>query len=186
MNYDIYYNPVTMNRKIYNVTDGTTVILCCYTVRYYTDNNFDEPYLKYFFKDYNGVLDFPHYKVLFNPFSVHDYEEVQVDESIGINMPKNQLSIQKIFTTVRKFLYETTKHENHIICYNGHKKYNNAIYLFFDLSICNLKKYNIPSCCLNDIIHTQNIDGKPIDTHVTNFVLDNISSFTVEYTPYHI
>jgi hypothetical protein len=175
-----------MKRKIYNVIDGTNVILCCYTVRYDTNNNFDEPYLKYFLKDYNGVLDFPNYKVLFNPFTVHDPEDVHVDETMGIHMPKNELSIQKIFAISRKFLYETTKHENHIICYNGHKKYNNDIYLFFDLSICNLKKYNIPTCYVSNMVHAENIDGKPIDSKVTNFVLDNISSFTLEYTAYHI
>lgn len=177
MNYDFYYNPVTMKRKIYNVTDGTNVILCCYTIKHYEN----EPYLKFFLKDYNGVLDFPHYKVLFNPFTVHDPEDVHVDETMGINMPKNELSIKKIFAMSGKFLYEITKHNNHIICYNGHKKHNNDIYLFFDLSICNLKNYNTPTCYVSDMVHAKKIDEKPIDSQVTNFVLDNISSFTLEY-----
>jgi hypothetical protein len=61
-------------------------------------------------------MDFPHYKILFNPFSVHDSEDINVDATIGY-MHRNKLNINKIFEIARKFLYDSTKHNNHIICY---------------------------------------------------------------------
>ena len=185
--FDYEYDPVDVfGRKIYNVTDGSTVILCCYQIHHDYDNSDTKPYLQYLLKDYNGVLNFPRYKLLFNPFSVHEPHDINVDATVAMHH-RNELSANKIFTIVRKCLYDVTKNKNHIIAYVGYKKYKKEIYLFTNIitgSFTNSNCKDASICLVDEMINAAPLlDGRQIDPEVTNFVVDNMASFTITY-PY--
>ena len=170
---DYTYTPVEKYKpKIYNVTNGTNVVLCCYK----TFNIDERPFLQYLLSDVNGSLDFPRYTVSFNPFRVND---------IGVDIPndtnKYELSSRKIFTIVRKFLLQTTKIEYHNMVYTGYKKYNGDIYFFIDLSISSKFKnfYDSQLCLIDEMVNIKRVYNKPIDPRVTNFVQNNVASFTM-------
>ena len=170
---DYTYTPVEKYKpKIYNVTNGTNVVLCCYKIFDTTER----PFLQYLLADVNGTLDFPRYTVSFNPFRVND---------IGVDIPndtnKYELSSRKIFTIVRKFLLQTTKIEHHNMVYTGYKKYNGDIYLFIDLSISSKIKNLCDSqfCLIDEMVNIERVYNKPIDPRVTNFVQNNMASFTI-------
>ena len=170
---DYTYTPVEKYKpKIYNVTNGTNVVLCCYKIFDTTER----PFLQYLLADVNGTLDFQRYTVSFNPFRVND---------IGVDIPndtnKYELSSRKIFTIVRKFLLQTTKIEHHNMVYTGYKKYNGDIYLFIDLSISSKIKNLCDSqfCLIDEMVNIERVYNKPIDPRVTNFVQNNMASFTI-------
>ena len=170
---DYTYTPVEKYKpKIYNVTNGTNVVLCCYKIFDTTER----PFLQYLLADVNGTLDFPRYTVSFNPFRVND---------IGVDIPndtnKYELSSRKIFTIVRKFLLQTTKIEHHNMVYTGYKKYNGDIYLFIDLSISSKIKNLCDSqfCLIDEMVNIERVYNKPINPRVTNFVQNNMASFTI-------
>ena len=170
---DYTYTPVEKYKpKIYNVTNGTNVVLCCYKIFDTTER----PFLQYLLADVNGTLDFQRYTVSFNPFRVND---------IGVDIPndtnKYELSSRKIFTIVRKFLLQTTKIEHHNMVYTGYKKYNGDIYLFIDLSISSKIKNLCDSqfCLIDEMVNIERVYNKPINPRVTNFVQNNMASFTI-------
>ena len=170
---DYTYTPVEKYKpKIYNVTNGTNVVLCCYKIFDTTGR----PFLQYLLSDINGTLDFQRYTVSFNPFRVND---------IGVDIPndtnKYELSSRKIFTIVRKFLLQTTKIEHHNMVYTGYKKYNGDIYLFIDLSISSKIKNLCDSqfCLIDEMVNIERVYNKPINPRVTNFVQNNMASFTI-------
>ena len=170
---DYTYTPVEKYKpKIYNVTNGTNVVLCCYKIFDTTER----PFLQYLLADVNGTLDFPRYTVSFNPFRVND---------IGVDIPndtnKYELSSRKIFTIVRKFLLQTTKIEHHNMVYTGYKKYNGDIYFFISLSISSKFKifYDSQLCLIDEMVNIKRVYNKPIDPRVTNFVQNNMASFTI-------
>ena len=170
---DYTYTPVEKYKpKIYNVTNGTNVVLCCYKIFDTTER----PFLQYLLADVNGTLDFQRYTVSFNPFRVND---------IGVDIPndtnKYELSSRKIFTIVRKFLLQTTKIEHHNMVYTGYKKYNGDIYFFISLSISSKFKifYDSQLCLIDEMVNIKRVYNKPIDPRVTNFVQNNMASFTI-------
>ena len=170
---DYTYTPVEKYKpKIYNVTNGTNVVLCCYKIFDTTER----PFLQYLLADVNGTLDFQRYTVSFNPFRVND---------IGVDIPndtnKYELSSRKIFTIVRKFLLKTTKIEYHNMVYTGYKKYNGDIYFFISLSISSKFKifYDSQLCLIDEMVNIKRVYNKPIDPRVTNFVQNNMASFTI-------
>lgn len=192
---DYTYTPVEKYKpKIYNVTNGTNVVLCCYKIFDTTER----PFLQYLLSDINGTLDFPRYTVSFNPFRVSLLENVDptqegfdstksLDQNVmrgaygGVAPVVYELSSRKIFTIVRKFLLQTTKIEHHNMVYTGYKKYNGDIYLFIDLSISSKIKNLCDSqfCLIDEMVNIKRVYNKPIDPRVTNFVQNNMASFTI-------
>jgi hypothetical protein len=70
--------------------------------------------------------------------------------------------------------------DEHILSYTGYKKYNGCIYLFIDISSCDLKKcHGVRFCLIDEIVNVKHVYNKPIAPMVTNFVRDNMSLFTI-------
>jgi hypothetical protein len=70
--------------------------------------------------------------------------------------------------------------EQHILSYTGYKRYNGCIYLFIDISSCDLKKcHGVQFCLIDEIVNVKHVYNKPIAPMVTNFIRDNMSLFTI-------
>jgi hypothetical protein len=160
---DYTYTPVTdYKRKIYNVNN---VVLCCYKIF----NTCNRPFLQYLLADVNGTLDFPRYS---QPFTMIEPKQNQPLQRV--------LSTNQVFKIARKFLFPVTGIEHHTMMYAGYKKYNGDVYLFIDVSCSNLKVFqNAQFCLIDEMINVKRVYNKPIDPRVTNFVQNNISSFTM-------
>jgi len=154
---DYIYKP-TLKNKIYNVTSGTNVDLCCYKI----NNTGRMPFLQYLLENVNETLDF--HTV---PLNLDDTNNLET-------------STRNILTIASNFLFKVTGVEQHIFSYIGYKKYNGCIYLFIDISSCDLKKcHGVHFCLIDEMVNVKHVYNKPIALMVTNFVRDNMSLFTV-------
>lgn len=167
---DYTYTPVTnYKRKIYNVTN---VVLCLYKIF----NMYNRPFLQYLLTNTdNNSLDFPRY-------SIQSLENQQLEKVDSNNQPlKKVLSTNQVFKIVRKFLFPVTGIEHHTMVYTGYKKYNGDVYLFIDLSISSKIKnvYDSQFCLIDEMLNVKRVYNKSIDPRVTNFVQNNMASFTM-------
>jgi hypothetical protein len=166
---DYTYTPVTeYKRKIYNPTN---VVLCCYK----TFNIYNRPFLQYLLANVDNSLDFPRY-------SIESLVNKPLEKVDSNNNPalKKVLSTNQVFKIARKFLFPVTGIEHHTMMYAGYKKYNGDVYLFIDVSCSNLKVcQNAQFCLIDEMINVKRVYEKSIDPRVTNFVQNNISSFTM-------
>lgn len=159
---------MNFDKKIYNVTN---VALCFYTkTRVAT-----EQYVLQFLMDTTvETLDFPYYNLSYKPFSIHEPGTggTQVNHT-----GRNELSTRRIFEIARKFMLKVTDKPHHILMYSDHKKYNDTVYLFIDAGCVNFKVCkNAQFCSVDELV---NYDER-ISPNVTNFVLNHMSSFTID------
>ncbi len=164
---------MNFDKKIYNVKN---VALCFYTkTRIAT-----EQYVLQFLLDSAGdTLDFPRYTLSYKPFTIH---EPGTGTGTDINTGRNELSTRRIFEIARKFLFKTTDKANtrwscDILMYSNHKKYNDTVYLFIDAGCVNFKVCKNAQFCSFDELVNYNARISP---NVTNFVLNHMSSFTID------
>jgi hypothetical protein len=155
---------MNFDKKIYNVTN---VALCFYTkTRVAT-----EQYVLQFLMDTTGyALDFPRYSLSYKPFSIHESETGTQPVING----RNELTTRRIFEVARKFLYKVTDKPHHILMYSDNKKYNDTVYLFIDVGCVNFEVCkNARFCSVDELVNYTSPDS-------TNFVLNNMSSFTID------
>lgn len=151
-------------RKLYNVTE---IVLCCYKN---LDITADEPTIQYILDSTSGTLDFPHYNLSYNPFSIHEFGSLA---DVGNTKSKNELTVRRIFEVTRKFLLGVTDIKYHTMMYSGYKKHNDAVYVFIDVTCVNFKICkNVQFCSIDEL--TQYNDH--ISPNVTNFVLNYMPS----------
>lgn len=164
---------MNFDKKIYNVTN---VALCLYTkTRVAT-----EQYILQYLMDTTGdALDFPRYNLSYKPFSIH---EPGTGGTHVTYTGRNELSTRRIFEIARKFLFKTTDRANtrwscDILMYSDHKKYNDTVYLFIDVGCVNFKVCkNAQFCSVDELVNY----GGRISPNVANFVLNHMSSFTID------
>ena len=179
---DYTYKP-NLKHKIHNVTSGTNVVLCCYKI----NNTGRMPFLQYLLENVNETLDFhtvplftgvnprkpPHPKGEFGSCFDETFSKGWVEQN-------GDLSTRNISTIASNFLFKVTGVEQHILSYTGYKKYNGCIYLFIDISFCDLKKcHGVQFCLIDEMVNVKMVYNKPIAPIVTNFVRDNMSLFTI-------
>ena len=179
---DYTYKP-NLKHKIHNVTSGTNVVLCCYKI----NNTGRQPFLEYLLENVNETLDFhtvplftevnprkpPHPKGEFGSCFAETFSKGWVEQN-------GDLSTRNILTIASNFLFKVTGVEQHILSYTGYKRYNGCIYLFIDISSCDLKKHNgVQFCLIDEMVNVKHVYNKPIAPMVTNFIRDNISLFTI-------
>ena len=179
---DYTYKP-NLKHKIHNVTSGTNVVLCCYKI----NNTGRMPFLQYLLENVNETLDF-HTVPLFTGVNPRKPPRPKgefgscFDETFSKNWVEQNgdLSTRNILTIASNFLFKVTGVEQHILSYTGYKRYNGCIYLFIDISSCDLKKcHGVQFCLIDEIVNVKHVYNKPIAPMVTNFVRDNISLFNI-------
>jgi len=158
-------NPdINFDKKIYNVT---SVALCFYTK---TRIAKDQYALQHLMDTTSDPLDFPRYSLSYKPFSIH---EPGTGTQPVIN-GRNELTTRRIFEVARKFLYKVTDKPYHILMYSGYKNYNDTVYLFIDVGCVNFEVCkNARFCSVDELVNYTSPNS-------TNFVLNNMSSFTVD------
>ncbi len=154
---------------MYNVT---SIALCLYRKTCIARSQYD---LEYLMDTTGDTLDFPRYNLSYKPFSIREPGTHQLD-NIDIKS-KNELTTKRIFEIARKFLYKVTDKPYHIMMYSDHKQYNDNVYLFIDVGCINFDSCKNARFCSVDELVNYNAHISP---NVTNFVLNHMSSFTID------
>lgn len=162
---------MNFDKKMYNVRN---VALCFYRK---TRNSAEQYFLQYLMDNTGDTLDFPRYTLSYKPFKIHEH-----GTDIDTNTGRNELSTPRIFEIARKFLFTATDKANtrwssDILMYSDHKKYNDTVYLFIDAGLVNFKVCKNAQFCSVDELVNYNAHISP---NVTNFVLNHMSSFTID------
>jgi hypothetical protein len=164
---------INFDKKIYNVT---SVALCYYRK---TQVSKEKYVLEYLMDSTGDALDFPRYNLSYKPFSIH---EPGTGTDTQTSTGRNELSTRRIFEIARKFLFNVTDKANtrwssDILMYSDHKKYNDTVYLFIDVGCVNFKVCkNAQFCSVDELVNY----NAHISHNVTNFVLNHMSSFTID------
>lgn len=139
--------------KMYN-----NVYICPYNV----NNNGKYPFLRFILNNCNKLLFF--YKiVIFKNF--YSKELIYYAQHL-------------LFTLLMIDDFDEFSKE---IFFKGFYEYNNNLYLFFDLSICNFKLNDIYLsntiwlCLLDEIVNHKNVCNIPVENNVTDFFINNQS-----------
>jgi hypothetical protein len=162
---------MNFDKKIYNIT---SVALCFYRKTQVAKEKY---VLQYLMDNTGDTLDFPRYNLSYKPFTIHE-----PGTGAGTNTGRNELSTRRIFEIARKFLFNVTDKANtrwscDILIYSDHKKYNDTVYLFIDVGLVNFNVCkNAQFCSVDELV---NYDER-ISPNVTNFVLNHMSSFTID------
>ena len=164
-----FYNYEALNLLTDNIDEYLTInsdkkIINIKIISYEIKNNSKYPYIKYLLTKnlQTNTLNLSVLEV--------NYLELNSDKII-------------IFTKLNLFsLLNLNEYDNYdkLICFKGFYVYNEELYVFFDLTNCNLqldntlKKYSTMFCLLDEIINHTSVCNFSIEQSITNFFNNNI------------
>jgi len=151
------------NKKIY---------LCSYTI----NNEGMYPFLNFLlYKNSNNI------NYLNNSTSEEKLNFPLIDNSIFLMDFETMLSFSKnyLYNLLKETNYEKKNDFENFVNYKGITFFENNVYVFFDLTECNIKNYDIYKknklwfCLVDEIMNIKNVCNISINTDVTNFFIKN-------------
>lgn len=150
------------------------IYLCPYTV----NNDGLYPFINYLlYKENNTIINY-----LTNNSDNEKINFLEIDNSIFLMDTEQLLAFSKLslINLCNESFSEKCGNFQDMIKCNGIKHFENDIYMFFDLTDCNIKMYDVYKknklwmCLIDEILNVQQVCNINIDKKVTDFFIKNI------------
>jgi hypothetical protein len=160
LDYKCNFNFVEHDNDNRNIYKCGNIYICAYSVN--TDRK--DPFMRYLLTNYNRYedkLDFPMVPRLAILKNMNAYIDFAYECLLGILKPYDKDN------TVQKTIF------------NGYYIFNNNIYLFYDITKCNIQLYdiyrnnNVWFVLVDEIVNHRHICNVPIDDNTTNLLIEN-------------